>query len=207
MSGQLWYVEKIVKVSSLGFLELTRCVCVYDRERGGMRKLRGREDDEDEREARHIDWEVTDRCNYSSRQREGEITARSRASHMPVRARECVLVRTYLVHLQTACGLWVLFEIHTNGGYMGGERMCSRADSVLISVITAGCTQCQIHMLRSTWAEHRHTSQKKPALLRRRLWGLWSCVPDGFGVWMKISFPALSLSPSGELREGRRSWI
>lgn len=62
MSGQLWYVEKIA--SNLGFLELTRCVCVcvHDRERGGMRKLRGREDDEDEREARDIDWEVTEQC-------------------------------------------------------------------------------------------------------------------------------------------------
>lgn len=174
-------------------------------ETGGMRDIWGRE--EDEREAGKTDWGVSEWCNYSSLQGEGEITTHSmlHTTQGPrLRVFVCVF-RAVCCHVCLNSVSVCLRAAHTEL-YVGGKNMSNKVDSVLISIITAGCT----HMLPSTRAAHtriRTVADKGCFASRLILLGLWSGVLRGFGVWMKISFPALSLCSSGEAKAGRESWI
>ena len=77
------------------------CVCVCLGERGGTSKVLGREEDEDEREAQEIDWGVSERCNYSSRQGEGEITTQHASHHHCVSV--CLSVYVFRLYASRMC--------------------------------------------------------------------------------------------------------
>lgn len=61
--------------------------------------------DEDESGARQTDWEVSERCNYSSQQGEGEITTHSVLhTTLPASVRACVCMYIqYVLGLHVTC--------------------------------------------------------------------------------------------------------
>lgn len=79
----------------------------------------------------------------------------------------------------------------------GWNKMSSRAVSVLISIITAGCTHTHVAHRHTHTHWCRHTARCSVCLRVMELSSRW------IRVWMKISFPALSLSSSGESNPGR----
>ena len=115
------------------------CVCVYVclGERGGMSKVLGREEDEDEREAQEIDWGVSQRCNYSSRQGEGEITTQHASHHHCVSV--CLSVYVFRLYASRmcfhvcpsnvcVCVCVCVWERHTRtkSKYVGGKRWVAK---------------------------------------------------------------------------------
>lgn len=151
-----------------------------------MRELQVREEDGDEREAGKIDWGVSERCNYSSQQGEGEITTHSMLHPIPgtppVCACKCGLEHAcmYLDCVQaphaSTCALLPHAHAQEERLLKGSERqkkkkMSNKVDGVHISIITAGCTHSEAHMSPSTpLVEACFASW----LI---LWVLWSCVP------------------------------
>lgn len=162
--------------------------------------------DEDEREAGKIeDWGVSERCNYSSQQGEGEITTHSMLRPIlatpPVWAWTCM----YVFRLCASSTCFHVCFINTRTGRKPVEGKWAskkKKKRVHISIITAGCTHGDAHACRPP------LRRSKPALPHGWFYECYGVVfPGEFRVWMKISFPALSLSSSAEPKAGRGSWI
>lgn len=149
-----------------------------------MRELQVREEDEDKREAGKIDRGVSERCNYSSQQGEGEITTHSMLRPIPgtppVCACKCGLEHAcmYLDCVKAPHASTCALLTHTRTGrkpvegkWAAKKKMSNKVDRVHISIITAGCTHSEAHMSPSAPPVEACFASW---LI---LWVLWSCVP------------------------------